>query len=164
MNLVVATVTQRIGGLACRIGDQELPLGDAVVKEKPRLRDLVGKTIALGIRPERLEDAAVATDAPSERRLRGRVLLMEALGAELIAHVEITGRPVLHEEVLEGIVESEEAVVDTLEQEAREMRTTLVGRFDVASEAKPDEEIEVAVDTGRLHFFDLDSGDAIESV
>jgi multiple sugar transport system ATP-binding protein len=163
MNLVEATVTKRNGGLGCRIGDQELALPDSVAKGKSRLRDLVGRTIALGVRPERLQDAGVAPEAPAEQRLRGRVLLMEALGAELIAHVEISGKPVLHEEVLEGTVEMEEAVVETRESEARERRTTLLGRFDVASRAKPDEEIEVVVDTERLHFFDLESGEAIDA-
>jgi hypothetical protein len=31
----------------------------------------------------------------------------------------------------------------------------------VASQARPDEEIELVVDTRRLHFFDLESGNAI---
>ena len=39
---------------------------------------------------------------------------------------------------------------------------TLVGRFDANSQAKPDQEIELVVDTAKLHFFDLDTGLAID--
>ena len=51
--------------------------------------------------PEHLEDAAVETGAPSERRLHATVKNVEALGAELIAHLEISGRPVMTDEVRE---------------------------------------------------------------
>ena len=53
------------------------------------------------MRPEHLEDAAIESGAPSERRLRATVKTIEALGSELIAHLEIGGRPVLTEEVKE---------------------------------------------------------------
>ena len=34
----------------------------------------------------------------------------------------------------------------------------MVGRFDPRSQAREGETIEIAVDTGALHFFDADSG------
>ena len=42
----------------------------------------------LGIRPEHLEDAALAPDTPADRRLRGKVVLREALGSEIMVHFE----------------------------------------------------------------------------
>ena len=45
----------------------------------------------LGIRPESLEDAAIATDTPADRRIHGKVVLTEALGSEILVHVAIEG-------------------------------------------------------------------------
>ena len=50
---------------------------------RPALAAYVGRPIVLGIRPEDLEDAALAPDTPAARRLRGKVELREALGSEL---------------------------------------------------------------------------------
>jgi hypothetical protein len=42
------------------------------------------------------------------------------------------------------------------------VRITLVGRFVADSTAKPDDDIELVVDASKLHFFDLDTGLAID--
>ena len=127
-------------------------------------RDLeryAGKKVALGIRPEHLEDAAVETGAPSERRLQATVRTVEALGAELIAHLEIAGRPVMTDEVKEIAADLDDTMVAELEAEAHDDKLPLVGRFDVASRARADASLEVVVDTSRVHYFDLDTGAAI---
>jgi multiple sugar transport system ATP-binding protein len=41
---------------------------------------------------------------------------------------------------------------------AGEGAAVLVGRFDAHSEARPEQRVEVAVDTRSLHFFDPDTG------
>jgi multiple sugar transport system ATP-binding protein len=162
MNLIDAKVTQRNGGLAVLLGDQELAVAEELVNAHPRLRSYVGRNVAVGIRPETLEDAAVESGAPRDARLRGRVSLMEALGAEQLAHIEFAAKPVVNEEVLEASAGGEQAVAESLEKSAKELRMTLVGRFDADSTAKPDDEIELVVDTSKLHFFDLDTGLAID--
>jgi multiple sugar transport system ATP-binding protein len=161
MNIVEAEL-QRSGGLVARLGDQELPIPEEVVTRRPALGGYAGRKIALGIRPEHMEDAAIERDA--RPRLRGKVLLTEALGSELLAHVEIRVAPVVTEEVVEGaVVEAEEAAVAeeliTLGGDGR--LTTIVGRFDATSKVRPDQEVEVSVDTSRLQFFDLETGFAI---
>jgi multiple sugar transport system ATP-binding protein len=161
MNLIEAQLAQRNGGLVAGLGEQELELPESLVATRPRLRSYAERNIALGIRPEALEDAAVASGS-SAPRLRGRVLLMEALGAEQLAHVDFLAKPVVREEVIEGAHEGEQALTETLEKSARELHMTLVGRFDASSEAKPDDDIELTVDTRKLHFFDLDTGLAID--
>ena len=161
MNLVEARLERSGGELVCRIGEQALAVPPEVVAARPALDAYVGREIAVGIRPERLEDAALATDAPDERRLRGRVLLTEALGSELLAHVQVKATPVVRDEVLEGLVELDDAVVAELKSEARERQATFVGRFDPSSQLTTGEVVEMAVDTARLHFFDLESGSAI---
>jgi len=160
MNLLEADIERANGGVAFRIGDQTLNVPQEVLGRRPSLADYAGGRIALGIRPEQLEDAAFSADGA---RLRGKVLLTEALGSELVAHVEIAATPVTRAEVFEGIVvEAEEAeVVADLLTDATGQKTTLVCRFDATSRARPDDVVEVAVDTRKLHFFDLDTGEAI---
>jgi multiple sugar transport system ATP-binding protein len=162
MNLVDGKLTQRNGGLGVLLGEQELSLPEGLVNAHPRLRSYAGRNVAVGIRPETLEDAAVQTGAPEGSRLRGRVSLMEALGAEQLAHIEFAAKPVVNEEVLEASAAGEQAVAESLEKSAKELRMTLVGRFDADSTAKPDDDIELVVDASKLHFFDLDTGLAID--
>src|SRR5439155_4785002 len=74
MNLVQATPERGDGGLACRIDDQLVVLPPEVVQARPAIERYVGRTIALGVRPEHLQDAALAPDGRPAPRLRGRVV------------------------------------------------------------------------------------------
>jgi multiple sugar transport system ATP-binding protein len=159
MNMVEATLETRNGSLAARFGDQELVLPKETSAERPGLSRYAGRTIALGIRPEQMQDAAFVRDAPEGHRLRGRIVLSEALGSEVLAHVEMPGKQVVREEVLEGTVEDLEDPVAAATGDERQM--TFIGRFDGSSEVQPDDMVEVAVDTRRLHFFDLETTAAI---
>src|SRR3954465_5366173 len=75
----------RHGRLMARIGDQSLAVDPQAFADPAALQRYDGRTVALGTRPEHLEDAAVATGEPPERRLKATVRSIEALGAELIA-------------------------------------------------------------------------------
>jgi len=154
MNLFEAQLNRRNGHLVATIGDQLLHL-----EPNAHLERFSGRTVALGIRPEQLEDAAVETGAPNERRLRAKVSTVEALGAELIAHLEIGGRPVLTEEVKEVAADTDASVIHDLEAGTNTL--PLVGRFDAASRAHAGQDIEIVVDTRNLHCFDLETGRAI---
>jgi multiple sugar transport system ATP-binding protein len=160
MNIVEAEVVRRDGGFACRVGEQELGVPEHV-RGSQAIAAYVGRTIGLGIRPEHSEDGAFESGAPDGRRLRGLVLLVEALGSERLAHVEVPARPVLSDEVLEGAIELEEAVVADLRTGAREQRMTFIGRFDSASRLQPGDTAEIAVELAKLHFFDLEDGRSI---
>jgi multiple sugar transport system ATP-binding protein len=161
MNIVEADVARSDGGIAVRIGDQELPVPEEVVRRRPPLAGYAGRKLALGIRPEHLEDASLVQNGGA--RLQGRVLLTEALGSEILAHVEMKATPVVTEDVVEGAVtdaQEHEVVADLLDSNDGG-RTTFVGRLDPASTVRPDNEIELVVDTAKLQFFDLDTGYAI---
>jgi multiple sugar transport system ATP-binding protein len=158
MNIVEADLSRKNGAYTARIGDQELTIPQSVAVARPMLASYDGRRVALGIRPEQLEDASLAQDGDGSR-LRGRVLLTEALGSELLAHVELEGKHVLTDDVIEGAVELEDAAVrEGLEQQAEEQRTTFVGRFDAASEVRPSHIVDMAVDTSKLQLFDLETG------
>jgi multiple sugar transport system ATP-binding protein len=158
MNLFEAQLNRRNGDLVAEIGDQLLRVNANALTAPAELEGYVGRPVGLGLRPEHMEDAAVASDAPAAQRLRAVVRSIEALGSELIAHLEVNGKPVATEEVKEVAADTDPTVVHGLESE-----TTLpvVARFDVRSRAKIDQPVEVVVDTSELHFFDLESGNAI---
>ena len=108
----------------------------------------------LGIRPEDLEDAALAPD--SRARLRGTTELTEALGSEIMVHFEIAAKHAVTDEVRELAEDvGDEARVEQL---ADEDTATLVGRFGPRSRVREGDKVEVAVDTRALHFFDPETG------
>jgi multiple sugar transport system ATP-binding protein len=98
---------------------------------------------------------------PGRSTLRGRVRATEALGSELLVHLEIAAEPVLTEEVREVAGDVDAAALEQLESEARERRTVLIARVVTQRRPRPDETVELAIDERRLHFFDLESGLAI---
>jgi ABC-type sugar transport system ATPase subunit len=60
MNMVEATLEPSNGTLAAAVGSQRIVLGDEKLNAHPALRASEGRTVILGIRPEDLEDAALA--------------------------------------------------------------------------------------------------------
>jgi multiple sugar transport system ATP-binding protein len=162
MNVFEATIERRNGGLAVLLGDQELDVPQDVAARHPALAGYSGRPLAVGIRPEHLEDAAVARNGGP--RMRGRVLLTEALGSEILAHVEVHAKPVVTDDVVEGIAvqaEEQDVAADVLAGSGDGTKATLVGRLDPASRVKPDDDVELAVATEKLQFFDLETGFAI---
>jgi multiple sugar transport system ATP-binding protein len=85
----------------------------------------------------------------------------EALGSEVLVHLRVAAEPVLTEEVREVAVDVDAAALEQLESEAIERRTVLIGRFETSERLRVNEEIEVALDLRKLHFFDLETGLAI---
>jgi multiple sugar transport system ATP-binding protein len=162
MNLVEARVERRDTGLAVQIGQQELRIPEEVAGRRPALAGYVGRTLAVGIRPEHFEDAGLSRNG--DGRLRGRVLLTEALGSEILAHVEMPATPVVTDDVVEGAVVHEEeqsVAADLIGDYGQGRKATFVGRLDPATGVRPDTEVELVVDTQKLQFFDLETGFAI---
>ena len=158
MNMVVATVEEAGDGLRVAIGDQRLAVSPEALEAHPRLRAYAGRRVVLGVRPEDLEDAALVPDTPAEGRLRGRVMLSEALGSEINVHLEIAAPPVLTEDTRE-LAEDVGAVHHYQTHERhRPEKSKVVGRFNPRSRVKIGDVVEFSVDTRALHFFDLDSG------
>jgi len=161
MNLIEAQIDRRDDHLVATIGDQRLQLDPQALAEPEALERYVGKKVAVGIRPEHLEDAAVQTGAPAERRLETTVKNVEALGAELIAHLELPGRLAMTDELKEIAADLDDTMVAEFEHEVHDARLPLVGRFDADSRARAGATAEVVVDTDRVHYFDIDTGAAI---
>ena len=158
MNILEGTIERAGDGLVCRIGKIALTLPAELLADRPSLGEHVGRTIAVGIRPEALNEPGRREDGDGGP-MRGRVIAIEALGPEQLAHIEIEARPVLADHVLEGLVDEEQA--DDLAEIITEGHAIVVARLDASARVRADDEIELAVDMRRLHFFDLESGEAI---
>ncbi|HEY7603936.1 MAG TPA: sn-glycerol-3-phosphate ABC transporter ATP-binding protein UgpC [Gaiellaceae bacterium] len=156
MNMVEGALERRNGGYAVSAGSSTLALDDETIATHPALVRYEGREVIVGIRPEDLEDAALAPDAPTDRRLHGKVSLREALGSEIMVHFEVDANAAMTEDVRE-LAEDTDAVA--VQEAAKEQaHTTMIGRFGSRSRVREGETAEVAVDTRSLHFFDPESG------
>ena len=153
MNMIEATLERANGGLAAAFGSQNVALGDETLSARPALKEYEGKRVILGIRPEDLEDAALESDTPADRRIKGEVLLREALGSEILVHFTIDAEAAETDETREL-----QRDAGTEEVPALEEGVTMVGKFGARSRISQGGTAEVAVDTRALHFFDPESG------
>jgi multiple sugar transport system ATP-binding protein len=156
MNMVEATLEKTDGAYRVRVGDQSIEISHETLAAHPALPSYSGRQVVLGIRPEYLEDAALASDRSEQQMLTGTAALTEALGSEIIVHFSINARHAVTEDVRELAedVGDERAV----SQMAEGATATLVGRFGARSRVQPADQISVAIDTRSLHFFDPGTG------
>ncbi|MFN2490335.1 MAG: ABC transporter ATP-binding protein [Actinomycetota bacterium] len=159
MNLVEATVEREDDRLYVEFGGDRLAVDEATQKRRPALLSYVDRPVILGIRPEDMEDAALQSGAPRDRRMRTTVELREDMGSEVFVHFGVDCPPVLTEDTKElaadrGLDVEELAGGDT-------QRTSFVARFDADTTAAEGDDVEVLVDTRSLYFFDADTGASI---
>ncbi len=154
MNLLEATLEQQNGSLVATLGSHRLELDAESLAAHPGLAAYAGRSVIVGLRPEHLEDAALAGDVPESRRLRGKVELREALGSEIVVHVSVDAKPALTEDVKELAEDAETVSVGGHDDAG----AAVIGRFNARSRVQEGEEVEMAVDTRALHFFDLETG------
>jgi multiple sugar transport system ATP-binding protein len=154
MNLVEATIHSSGDRVTATIGSDTITLDAETLEAHPAIHGFDGRVVVLGVRPESLDDAAIETGAPADRRLRGTVVLTEALGSEILVHVSIDARAALTEELRE----LEEDVDGAPPEQGRDGDTVIVCRFNPRSRVAVGDTAEIAVDTRSLHFFDQHSG------
>jgi multiple sugar transport system ATP-binding protein len=161
MNMVEAKVSRANGACTVEFGGNRLAVDPEVVTTRPALAGYDGRSVILGIRPEDMEDAALSSDSPTERRFETMVELREDMGSEVLVHFSLDAPPVLTEDTKELAADRGE-VVEELEQLASQ--AAWIARFDADTRAAESDAIEVLVDTKRIHFFDPETGEAIWGV
>ena len=156
MNLIGVDLERSNGGFVARFAgaDQALKVDARVLGARPGLTHFEGKRIILGLRPEDLEDAAMTGGAPDGRRLSATVDIREDMGSEVFIHFGVAGKAVRGADVKAAV--GEEAA------EVAEFKGNVwVARVDRDTGAQEQGDVELVVDTTRLHFFDPESGEAI---
>ena len=159
MNMLEATLERRTGVLELVLGKARIEFGERVLAARPALASYENRPIVLGIRPESLEDAALA--GGESPRLRGRAELREALGSEVLVHFSVDARPAVTDDVRELAedVGDDRAIAELAT--GAPATAMLVGRFDPHTRVREGDAIEVAIDVSALHFFDASTGLAI---
>ena len=142
MNLYEATLE----GRELHLGAESLTLPEAIFGQRPALASYDGRRIAVGIRPEDLEDSALAVDVADGATISSTVELTESLGSEIVVHFALDA-----------------ARVDPGNPDAADdvSGADAVARFDPRSACRAGEQVEIAVTVANLHFFDLESHRAI---
>jgi multiple sugar transport system ATP-binding protein len=148
MNLVEAELVERDGGMAVRFGPHELRLPDA------SLRSHAGRRVALGIRPEDIAN----TTSSAEGELDVTVDIREDMGSEVFLHFAIDAPLVTTEELKEIVGDEALAAADV---QTHHHGSPFVARVARDTQAREGERVRLGVDTKRLHFFDLATGEAI---
>jgi multiple sugar transport system ATP-binding protein len=152
MNLVRAELA---GGQA-RFGSHSVIVPPATLAARPGLKAYEGKQVVLGIRPEDLEDAALARNGGE--RLAVEVDIREDMGSEVFAHFAVDAEPVQTQEVLEAM---EEQDVSEAVRERMSRGVPFIARLARGTAAREGDRIELTVDTDQLHFFDPETGAGI---
>jgi multiple sugar transport system ATP-binding protein len=153
MNLLQATVAVD-GGVSVALGGTSLPVPDAALASYPGLRGANGRTVVAGVRSQFLHPAAERPELPT---LDGRVELVEALGGESIVYFHIDAFA-----VREGQHEDDESeVVESGGGGVVASRPNLVAQFPAHVQLRISEQVPVAVDVARMHFFDAESGEPL---
>jgi len=154
MNLLEGKLEKSGEHYVVRLGSQALTLDDEALALHPALKAYEGRDIIVGIRPEDMEDPALATDAPADRQIKGKVELTEALGSEIMVHFSIDATHAVTEDVhdLQKDAGTDRAPGSGIGSESG--GAVLVGRFGPRSRVKVEDTTGVAVDTRSLHFFD----------
>jgi multiple sugar transport system ATP-binding protein len=158
MNLLRARVEREGDELVCVVGMQRIVVPAALAAATPELERRCGQTVAVGVRPEHIQDVTLATGERAGRRLAGRAVASELLGSDMLVHIEIEAEPVLTSEVIEIAADIDASTVEELREEAAKSRTTIVCRFDAHSRVRVDDAVEIVLATERLHFFELETG------
>jgi multiple sugar transport system ATP-binding protein len=139
-------------------GKVRTPFGELPAPEDIQGGDGGGdRDVIVGIRPEHLEDARVVD---SEARSQGATFkakldLVESLGAEYYAYFHLEGTRVESEHLQEVAADAGLGEVPS----AQAGDTSLVARLNEMSEISEGDEIELWLDTRRLHLFDPSSGE-----
>jgi multiple sugar transport system ATP-binding protein len=154
MNLVGVDLARSNGGVVAKFGDDTLVVDEQVLARRPSLKGFDGRRLILGVRPEDLEDAAFSTGAPSGHRLSAKVDIREDMGSEVFIHFGVAGKAVRGADV-------KAAVGEEVAEVAEAKGNVWVARVDRDTSVQERGNVDLVVDTSRLHFFDPESGEAI---
>jgi multiple sugar transport system ATP-binding protein len=160
INLVQAELQRQNGHFEVAIGEHRLTVDDDVVRRRTALPEYAGRTLILGIRPEDFEDASIESDAPPDRRIKVTAELTEPLGSEVLVHFSTEAERVISSATAADVGEDADVTFAGGDEDA-EVSTQLIARVSPKTRIAEGTEVELAVDTTRLYFFDPDSGNAI---
>ncbi|MEQ8967533.1 MAG: ATP-binding cassette domain-containing protein [Azospirillaceae bacterium] len=160
MNLVEARLEpgEGGGGPRLRLGDATLDLDEAEIARCPGLERWIGRPVVLGVRPEKLADAALLpAEPPAGRTATVEVVFREGLGSDVMVHFRLPGTGAL----APGILALAHDVEDPAELEALPHDgdgVVFIGRFQPETRARAHDRLPVVFAPGAFVFFDPETG------
>jgi multiple sugar transport system ATP-binding protein len=130
MNFITVRLNRRDGSLFLKGGGKALALPEEYLARRPHLESYLGKNLIAGLRPEDFTAAA----GEAQGVIAIKVEVVETLGPVNYVHFSLP---------------------DPLGGQAR---VAWVAALDPASPAAPKQELALAIDAYRIHFFDPESG------
>ena len=152
MNLIEATLSGTPEAPIAHLGGITIAL-EPMAAESP-LREKFDTRLVVGIRPEDIEDASLVPNAGNDRRVKTSARLVESLGSEIIVHFEMDSTPYV---VIDAIEDDAEKGLGHGEDGA----SVFVARVNPRSPVNNGADIELVIDSSRMHFFDIESGQAL---
>jgi multiple sugar transport system ATP-binding protein len=122
MNLLRGRLGAEGARCVLELGSRRVSLPDELLERRPALMQRAGEEVVVGIRPE-----ALAAAGPAPPTLEGEVKLVESLGSEVLAHVEV---------------------------DAVSVRGRVIARLEPTVPVATGERLALVADPARFHFFD----------
>ncbi len=149
MNLFESVISIGDAAITVEMADQTVEVPLSFLDDCPALRAHEGRRLVCGIRPDDVYDAALAPERG--QRISANVQLLEKLGSEIVAHLDI------------GVQRVESGGPTTDADDSEDLGSAFLGRFAQQSEARVGRRIEIAIDVSALHFFDMTTGGVIRA-
>ena len=152
MNLVLGTIDLS-GSPQVVLGRHRLDLPPSLLEARPRVREMDGAEVVVGIRPESFGDAALVDDSGGANTIEATIELREGLGSEVVAHAAFDAPA--------PRVRTAQAEPGTTLSSASGV--AIVARLDPRTEVEVDKVARFVVDVEKLHLFDpaTPTGEAI---
>ncbi len=152
MNLVLGTIDLS-GSPQVVLGRHRLDLPPSLLEARPRVREMDGAEVVVGIRPESFGDAALVDDPGGANTIEATIELREGLGSEVVAHAAFDAPA--------PRVRTAQAEPGTTLSSASGV--AIVARLDPRTEVEVDKVARFVVDVEKLHLFDpaTPTGEAI---
>jgi multiple sugar transport system ATP-binding protein len=154
MNFVTAQVV-RGDSPSVVFADHRLPVPAPVLEAKRGLERYFGRDVILGVRPSDFEDAGLADS--SWARMPVEADVTEELGSEIHVIFTINAPIVQHSSLSQAISDEDDDSAIALTGGKSQWTARVAAR----SHVKSGQQLDLAVDTNNLHFFDSDTGLAI---
>lgn len=155
MNFVYGTVEGAGEEVYARFAGERVrvdPLRAANCRDLP---SYVGKELVLGVRPEAFEVTQAVTDPDPDYTVSVKADLVEQLGSEAYVHFLKQSPPVITPDIHELLADQ------GTDPASLGSDTKFTARVDPDHAPRSGEEAKLVIDTGKLHFFDKDTGQAI---
>jgi multiple sugar transport system ATP-binding protein len=151
MNLAYGQLENRGDEVWVKTPNIEIKVDPRSLSAHSGIENRMNEELVIGIRPNSLEAAAVKGPDP-DRTITAQVEVTEMLGAETYVHFTINRPPVMTPDI-------EELLADTGQDPSSLGDTTnFIARVSADARVSRGDQIDLIVDTAKLHFFDPKSG------